>query len=145
MTFFRLFGSAIGDPTVSGPYTTAGTDASVVYNAEGESGSVVNGDHDAGGNGAAGSDLATTVNASATHRLNLSAPKFSDSSSEDSTWKGNHTITKSRNEESTRFVEVLCPDIGSRRFRLSPETPPEQQHFMVSPFFPQSVWSVWEN
>ena len=36
--FFRLFGSATGDTTVSGPYTTAGTDAYVVYNAEGETG-----------------------------------------------------------------------------------------------------------
>ncbi len=34
-----------------------------MYNAEGESSSLVNGDHDGGGNGAVGSHLATTVNA----------------------------------------------------------------------------------
>ena len=36
--FFRLFGSATGDTTVTGPYTTSGTDAYVVYNAEGRIG-----------------------------------------------------------------------------------------------------------
>ncbi len=49
MTFFRLFGSATGDPSVTGPYTTAGMDAYVVSNAEGESGSLVNGDVDGSG------------------------------------------------------------------------------------------------
>ncbi len=49
VTFFRLFGSATGDPSVTGPYTTAGTDAYVVYNAEGQSGSLLNADVDGSG------------------------------------------------------------------------------------------------
>jgi hypothetical protein len=59
-SFFRLFGSATGDTTVSGPYTMAGTDANVVYNAEGESGTLLNADVD--GSGAVNSkDLTYTV------------------------------------------------------------------------------------
>ena len=58
--FFRLFGSATGDPTVTGPYTAAGTDASVVYNAEGEEGTLLDADVD--GSGAVNSkDLTYTV------------------------------------------------------------------------------------
>ena len=47
--FFRLFGSATGDTTVTGPYTAAGTDAYVVYNAEGETGTLLNADVDGSG------------------------------------------------------------------------------------------------
>ena len=58
--FFRLFGSATGDTTVTGPYTTAGTDAYVVYNAEGNRGRCLNADVD--GSGAVNSkDLTYTV------------------------------------------------------------------------------------
>jgi uncharacterized repeat protein (TIGR03803 family) len=58
--FFRLFGSATGDETVSGPYTTLGTDAYVVYRAEGQKGSPLNGDVD--GNGVVNAmDFADTV------------------------------------------------------------------------------------
>ena len=60
--FFRLFGSASGNETVSGPYTAAGTDAYAVYHAEGESGSLLNADVD--GSGAVNSkDLAYTIGA----------------------------------------------------------------------------------
>ncbi len=60
--FFRLFGSATGDTTVSGPYTTPGTDAYVVYNAEGETGTLLNADVD--GSGAVNSkDLTYTAGA----------------------------------------------------------------------------------
>ena len=47
--FFRLFGSATGDTTVTGPYTMSGTDAYVVYNAEGQSGTLLNADVDGSG------------------------------------------------------------------------------------------------
>ena len=47
--FFRLFGSATGDTTVTGPYTAAGTDAYAVYNAEGQSGTLLNADVDGSG------------------------------------------------------------------------------------------------
>ncbi len=61
-SFFRLFGSATGDSTVSGPYTASGTDAYVVYNAEGQSGPLLNGDVD--GSGAVNSkDLTYTAGA----------------------------------------------------------------------------------
>ena len=60
--FYRLFGSATGDPTVTGPYTAAGTDASVVYNAEGQEGTLLDADVD--GSGAVNSkDLTYTVGA----------------------------------------------------------------------------------
>ena len=60
LTFFRLFGSATGDETVTGPYTTAGTDAAVVYAAIGETGTLLNADVD--GSGAVNSkDLSYTV------------------------------------------------------------------------------------
>ncbi len=60
--FFRLFGSATGDTTVSGPYTASGTDAYVVYNAEGETGTLLNADVD--GSGAVNSkDLTYTAGA----------------------------------------------------------------------------------
>ncbi len=60
--FFRLFGSATGDTTVSGPYSTSGTDAYVVYNAEGQSGTLLNADVD--GSGAVNSkDLTYTAGA----------------------------------------------------------------------------------
>ncbi len=60
--FFRLFGSATGDTTVSGPYSTSGTDAYVVYNAEGETGPLLNADVD--GSGAVNSkDLTYTAGA----------------------------------------------------------------------------------
>ena len=44
LPFFRLLGSATGDTTVTGPYTSAGTDASTVYHAIGQSGSLLNAD-----------------------------------------------------------------------------------------------------
>ncbi len=44
LPFFRLLGSATGDETVSGPYTTPGTDAYNVYHAEGQLGSLLNAD-----------------------------------------------------------------------------------------------------
>jgi len=60
--FFRLLGSATGDLTVSGPYTTAGTDAYVVYHAEGQSGPLLNAD--VNGDGTVNSkDLTETVGA----------------------------------------------------------------------------------
>ncbi len=60
--FFRLFGSATGDTTVSGPYTMSGTDAYVAYNAEGETGTLLNADVD--GSGAVNSkDLTYTAGA----------------------------------------------------------------------------------
>src|SRR5208337_2716982 len=60
LTFFRLLGSATGDTTVSGPYTTSGTDAYTVYHAEGQSGLLLNAD--VNGDGAVNSkDLAETV------------------------------------------------------------------------------------
>ncbi len=62
LPFYRLFGSALGNETVSGPYTTANTDAYVVHNAEGESGPLLNADVD--GSGAVNSkDLAYTIGA----------------------------------------------------------------------------------
>jgi hypothetical protein len=58
--FFRLFGSSTGDTTVTGPYTTAGTDAYAVYHAEGQLGTLLNADID--GSGAVNSkDLTYTV------------------------------------------------------------------------------------
>ena len=60
MTFFRLLGDTTGDDIVTGPYTTPGTDAYTVYNAEGETGSLLDADVD--GSGAVNSkDLAYTV------------------------------------------------------------------------------------
>ena len=44
LPFFRLLGSATGDTQVSGPYTVASTDASTVYHAEGQSGTLLNAD-----------------------------------------------------------------------------------------------------
>ncbi len=62
LTFFRLLGDANGDGVVTGPYTTAGTDAYTVYHAEGQSGSLLNGDVD--GSGAVNSkDLTATITA----------------------------------------------------------------------------------
>ncbi len=49
MTFFRVFGSTTDGPSVTGPFTTAGMDASVVYNAEGESGLLLDADVDGSG------------------------------------------------------------------------------------------------
>ena len=60
VTFFRLLGDTDGDGMVTGPYTTAGTDAYNVYHAEGTSGTLLDADVD--GNGAVNSkDLAYTV------------------------------------------------------------------------------------
>jgi hypothetical protein len=62
VTFFRLFGSATGAETVSGPFTTAGTDAYTVRSAEGEIGPLLNADVD--GNLAVNSkDFSDTVGA----------------------------------------------------------------------------------
>ena len=60
VTFFRLLGDTSGSDIVTGPYTTPGTDAYTVYNAEGETGSLLDADVD--GSGAVNSkDLAYTV------------------------------------------------------------------------------------
>jgi hypothetical protein len=60
LTFFRLFGSATGDETVSGPYTTAGTDAALAYGAISQTGPLLNADVD--GSGSVNSkDLSYTV------------------------------------------------------------------------------------
>ncbi len=60
LTFFRLLGDTNGDGVVTGPYTTAGTDAYTVYHAEGQSGSLLNADVD--GSGAVNSkDLSDTI------------------------------------------------------------------------------------
>ncbi len=62
LTFFRLLGDTNGDGVVTGPYTTAGTDAYTVYHAEGQSGSLLNADVD--GSGAVNSkDLSETITA----------------------------------------------------------------------------------
>ncbi len=72
MPFFRLFGSATGDQTVTGPYTAAGTDAYAVYEAEGQSGALLNPDVD--GSAAVNSrDLAYTVAAKG-HTVGAMAP-----------------------------------------------------------------------
>jgi hypothetical protein len=61
--FFRLLGDTNGDGVVTGPYTTAGTDAATVYHAEGQSGPLLN--PDVNGDGAINSkDLSATVAAS---------------------------------------------------------------------------------
>jgi len=71
--FFRLLGSATGDLTVSGPFTTAGTDAYVVYHAEGESGPLLNGD--VNGDGTVNSkDLTETVAANG-HSVGATPPE----------------------------------------------------------------------
>ena len=58
---------------VTGPYTTAGTDASTVYHAEGQSGTLLNGDVD--GSGAVNSkDLADTILAKG-DAVGLTAPQ----------------------------------------------------------------------
>jgi hypothetical protein len=60
VTFFRLLGDVDGDGVVTGPYTTAGTDAYTVYHAEGQSGPLLNADVD--GSGAVNTkDLSYTV------------------------------------------------------------------------------------
>ncbi len=59
-TFFRLLGDTGGNTVVTGPYTTAGTDAYTVYHAEGETGSLLNAD--VNGDGSVNSkDLTETV------------------------------------------------------------------------------------
>jgi len=70
--FFRLLGSATGDLTVTGPYTAAGTDAYVVYHAEGQSGPLLNAD--VNGDGTVNSkDLTETVGAKG-HAVGASPP-----------------------------------------------------------------------
>ena len=60
MPFFRLLGDTSGSDMVTGPYTTPGTDAYTVYNAEGETGPLLDADVD--GSGAVNSkDLTYTV------------------------------------------------------------------------------------
>jgi hypothetical protein len=57
-----LLGDTNGDGVVTGPYTTAGTDAYTVYHAEGQSGPLLNSDVD--GSGAVNSkDLSETISA----------------------------------------------------------------------------------
>ena len=72
-TFYRLLGSATGDETVSGPYSAAGTDAYVVYNAEGQSGALR--DADVNGDGSVNAkDFQETVAASG-HSVGATAPQ----------------------------------------------------------------------
>ncbi len=71
--FFRLLGSAAGDLTVTGPYTAAGTDAYVVYHAEGQSGPLLNAD--VNGDGSVNSkDLTETVGAKG-HTVGATPPE----------------------------------------------------------------------
>ena len=73
LPFFRLLGSATGDQTVSGPYTSAGTDAYTVYHAEGESGTLL--DPDVNGDGAVNTkDLTETV-AAYNHTVGATEPQ----------------------------------------------------------------------
>jgi hypothetical protein len=60
--FFRLLGDATGDGVVTGPYTTAGTDAYTVYHAEGQSGPLLNADVN-GDRAVNSKDLTETVTA----------------------------------------------------------------------------------
>jgi len=70
--FFRLLGSATGDLAVTGPFTAAGTDAYVVYHAEGQSGPLLNADIN--GDGSVNSkDLTGTVGAKG-HTVGTTAP-----------------------------------------------------------------------
>ena len=72
VTFFRLLGDTNGDGVVTGPYTTAGTDAYTVYHAEGQSGPLLNAD--VNGDGAVNSkDLTETVAANG-HSVGTTAP-----------------------------------------------------------------------
>ena len=62
LPFFRLLGDTNGDGVVTGPYTTAGTDAYTVYHAEGQSGALL--DADVNGDGYVNSkDLSETAEA----------------------------------------------------------------------------------
>jgi large repetitive protein len=73
LPFFRLLGSATGDLTVTGPYTSAGTDAYTVYHAEGQSGTLL--DADVNGDGAINSkDLTETVEADG-HAVGATPPE----------------------------------------------------------------------
>ena len=70
--FFRLLGDTNGDGVVTGPYTTAGTDAYTVYHAEGQSGSLLNAD--VNGDGTVNSkDLTETVGANG-HAVGATPP-----------------------------------------------------------------------
>jgi hypothetical protein len=72
-TFYRLLGDTNGDGVVTGPFTTAGTDAYVVYHAEGETGPLL--DADVNGDGAVNSkDLTETVLA-AGHAVGTTPPQ----------------------------------------------------------------------
>jgi hypothetical protein len=72
-TFFRLLGDTNGDGTVTGPYSTAGTDAYAVYHAEGETGTLLNAD--VNGDGAVNSkDLTETVQAD-NHAVGATPPQ----------------------------------------------------------------------
>ncbi len=74
LPFFRLLGSATGDLTVSGPYTTPGTDAYTVYHAEGQSGTLLNAD--VNGDGAVNTkDLVETV-AADNHAVGATEPQL---------------------------------------------------------------------
>ena len=75
LTTYRLLGDATGDGMsgVTGPYTTAGTDAYVVYHAEGTAGTMLNGDIN--GDGAVNStDLQEAVVAKG-HAVGATAPQ----------------------------------------------------------------------
>ena len=73
VTFFRLLGSATGDETVTGPYTTAGTDAYTVYHAEGQSGPLL--DADVNGDGIVNTkDLSETAAADG-HTVGTTPPE----------------------------------------------------------------------
>ncbi len=73
VSFFRLLGDTNGDGVVTGPYTTAGTDAYTVYHAEGQSGSLLNAD--VNGDGSVNSkDLTETVGANG-HAVGTTPPE----------------------------------------------------------------------
>jgi Ca2+-binding RTX toxin-like protein len=73
LPFFRLLGDTNGDGVVTGPYTTAGTDAYNVYHAEGQSGALLN--TDVNGDGAVNSkDLIETIGAN-NHAVGTTAPQ----------------------------------------------------------------------
>ncbi len=72
MPFFRLLGDTNGDGVVTGPYSTAGTDAYTVYHAEGETGTLLNAD--VNGDGAVNSKDLTETAAALGHAVGTTAP-----------------------------------------------------------------------
>ncbi len=73
LTFFRLLGDTNGDGVVTGPYTTAGTDAYTVYHAEGETGPLL--DADVNGDGSVNSKDLTETAAAKGHEVGSVPPQ----------------------------------------------------------------------